>query len=404
MPSLKIKVPGSKSRETSQPEASSSRNSRKHRVSRNDEDRTGTHLRPGASERMSQPPDAENLFEDDVDVVGTGTEGAGTRSPSPGPSRAVKDPARKRHKKKTAVVYSDDEDDEYTNMDAKGRGARDNRGDDFTADSPPQRKRRGTVSARGRGGRGARDKDRGNGAGEVVMKDERKASVPAADAGKAGAGTKRRRETLSEAGGVAAAEAEAPGSAGPAQPAPVAAVPAAPQDDQPPPAKMRKLPTIKKNKSLVAPGAAASGPAPPSGAAAKPGGAGGTPSGAPLHVSLPRKPVAPVPKTADVDLFSPDIYASLFKGGASTPRAGINPRQVLRLVREEERRKELMKMRDEARAARMAELQKNSFDMLAGQEKVARFEAKLRARNSPALFPNHLGSAIKYIVAKKSAG
>lgn len=84
-------------------------------------------------------------------------------------------------------------------------------------------------------------------------------------------------------------------------------------------------------------------------------------------------------------------------------------------------------MRDEARAARLAELevslsistvfpmfsipeghndsynkqpnlQRNTFDLLAGQEKVARFESQLKERNSPALYPNHLASAIKYLV------
>jgi len=55
-----------------------------------------------------------------------------------------------------------------------------------------------------------------------------------------------------------------------------------------------------------------------------------------------------------------------------------------------------MKMRDEARAARLAELDRAPFDLLAGQEKVARFEAKLKARNSTALYPHHLAAVFKH--------
>ena len=48
--------------------------------------------------------------------------------------------------------------------------------------------------------------------------------------------------------------------------------------------------------------------------------------------------------------------------------------------------------------------QKNAFSLLGPQEKVARFEAKLRTRNSPAIFPNHLGSALKLIWQSRQAG
>ena len=40
------------------------------------------------------------------------------------------------------------------------------------------------------------------------------------------------------------------------------------------------------------------------------------------------KPVGPLKRTNDIDLSSPDIYNSLFKGGASAPRAGVNSRFV----------------------------------------------------------------------------
>lgn len=40
--------------------------------------------------------------------------------------------------------------------------------------------------------------------------------------------------------------------------------------------------------------------------------------------------------------------------------------------------------------------QKSNFNLLAAQEKVSQFEGQLRARNSPALYPNHLGSAMRF--------
>ena len=74
-------------------------------------------------------------------------------------------------------------------------------------------------------------------------------------------------------------------------------------------------------------------------------------------------------------------------------------------LKEEERKKELLKMRDEARAQRMAYLQKHAFkDLARGQERIALFEDELRARNSPALYPNHLGSAIKFYWLKAKEG
>ena len=81
-----------------------------------------------------------------------------------------------------------------------------------------------------------------------------------------------------------------------------------------------------------------------------------------------------------------------------------------------------MKMRDDARAARMAYLEvwscvistlsatdtrfykKNAFDLTRGQERIASFEEELRARNSPALYPNHLGSAIKFYYMRQPTG
>jgi len=172
------------------------------------------------------------------------------------------------------------------------------------------------------------------------------------------------------------------------------------QNSRPPPQK-KKLPTIKKNKpplgasSTTAAAQLASKAVPQNSVPVEAKPAVGSSLSPAFGVNLPKKPrTVPTIETADVDLSSPDVYASLFKTSvASTPRAGVNTK-----VKEEERRKELHKMRDEARAARLAELEKNTFDLLAGQEKVACFESQLKERNSPALYPNHLASAIKYLV------
>ena len=40
-------------------------------------------------------------------------------------------------------------------------------------------------------------------------------------------------------------------------------------------------------------------------------------------------------------------------------------------------------------------LQRTSFDLLAGHDKIARFETQLKQRNSTALYPHHLASYLK---------
>ena len=84
--------------------------------------------------------------------------------------------------------------------------------------------------------------------------------------------------------------------------------------------------------------------------------------------------------------------------------------------KEEERKKELHRMRDQERSRRMAELdaslspslmltyvadrrhsfQRSTFDLLAAQDKIGHFEAQLRERNSIALYPQHLGLYFKH--------
>ncbi|KAL5529023.1 hypothetical protein ACEPAG_4997 [Sanghuangporus baumii] len=360
-----------------------------------------------SSMSQSNAPDPDKLFEVDenVDVINRSPQNdmmdidIPDRAPTPVPGPFSR---RRSFKKKVTAIYSD-EDDDYVDA---GRKQEDKDDEDFVVeDSPPVRK--SATGRKGAKGRGKGAKEKGGGFGEIMIKDERKlpasAGAPSGTAGDAKAGTKRRRETVSEANAPPDTQ---PGPTGvPAQSSSTAPAQASqPKDGASsvlPPFKIRKLPPIKKNKNLagVTSTTPSSGVSTPSVSAPAPAASINTtnPSDLPLHTSLPRKP--PAPKTSDVDLTSPDIYNSLFKTGAPTARAGSDSR-----VKELARRRELMKMRDEARAVRMANLQKKTFNLLGPQDKVARFEAKLRARNSPAVYPNHLGSALKLIAHDRNNG
>ena len=134
-----------------------------------------------------------------------------------------------------------------------------------------------------------------------------------------------------------------------------------------PPPKKRKLPPIKKNKPHPGTSATSStaGPRP----TPKPLPNGGSAlDGLALPVAGARKPAATA-NNADFDLRDKSVYASLFmkvsdlrlllsctpfiespQPGGATPNSGLSRKE-----KEEERRKELSKMREEARAKRAAE-------------------------------------------------
>ncbi|KAG6894230.1 hypothetical protein C0993_012011, partial [Termitomyces sp. T159_Od127] len=103
---------------------------------------------------------------------------------------------------------------------------------------------------------------------------------------------------------------------------------------------------------------------------------------------------------ADFDLRDESVYKALFnqvwwfsvsvaesltcdKSGGSTPRSGL-----ARQKKDEERRKELNKMRDEARAKKLSDMSP-SFNLQAQYEKIKRFEETLGRR---CLFPNVLAA------------
>lgn len=162
----------------------------------------------------------------------------------------------------------------------------------------------------------------------------------------------------------------------------------------PPELKKRKLPTIKKNKpsapaatSAQSQSAAAPSKPPPS-----------TDDVTKIGAPHPQRKAAGLMGAADFDLRDKSVYAELFKGaGGSTPRSGLNRRE-----KEEERRKELNKMRDEAKAKR-AEEAKHHFDLQSQADKIAGFEQKLRANNCMALHPNFLAAKFREEYDKERA-
>ncbi|KAG5728024.1 hypothetical protein E4T56_gene19419 [Termitomyces sp. T112] len=159
--------------------------------------------------------------------------------------------------------------------------------------------------------------------------------------------------------------------------------PSPPKETVAPPAKRRKYPTIKKNK-----GAGATTDAVPSSK---------TSSNVAIKSAPPKAPDLPKPTLAgsrvppmmvgkaELDLRDESVYKAIFnQSGGNTPRSGL-----ARQRKEEERRKELDKMRDEAREKRLSEMIP-SFDLQTQYEKIKRFEETLGRRS---LFPNVLAAA-----------
>ena len=142
--------------------------------------------------------------------------------------------------------------------------------------------------------------------------------------------------------------------------------PSPPRETTPPPiAKKRKLPTIRKNRTAGAPGTSTPSTVVPPNKAAP---VAGLPKQSLLEGAKPAA-VRKTPATAgnaDFDLRNESVYRELFKPvslrvgqhyhafiyqcqtGGSTPRSGLSRRE-----KDEERRKELNKLRDEAKAKRL---------------------------------------------------
>lgn len=309
--------------------------------------------------------------------------------------------SRKRIKKKSAVYSDEDADiDDDFEFEVEMRKQMEDKDvdDDFMPASPPPPTKRvaGKKAAATSAGKKGKPKRGGSKGADLViaMKDERKITtstsatsvteaVVISGSSSTLAGTKKRRDTTDVVHQQPAAD-----SAGESQKTVVDSV-TSPDEPKPAPVK-KKLPPIKKNKSLAstAPSSGPSTPSGPSSLAAK----AIVNSAARKTANATGRP--PTTQAADVNLSDSNVYNMLFKAsGSSTPRVGVNVR--------EERRKELDRMRDQAREQRMADLKKSTFDLLASQEKVSGFEIQMRSRNSPALYPAHMGTVFKILMQEK---
>lgn len=144
--------------------------------------------------------------------------------------------------------------------------------------------------------------------------------------------------------------------------------------------KRTRLPTIKKNKAptLTAP----STPSTPAIASKLDSTIPALKVGEPKQATTRKAAIA----ATDLDLANQSVYNELFRGGNTTGGGGSNRR-----TKEEERRKELHKMREDARSKRALEATV-AFDLQAQHEKISRFEDKLKAAHSSALYPNFLAA------------
>ncbi|KIY70921.1 hypothetical protein CYLTODRAFT_419319, partial [Cylindrobasidium torrendii FP15055 ss-10] len=120
--------------------------------------------------------------------------------------------------------------------------------------------------------------------------------------------------------------------------------------------------------------------------------AGGTPVPVPSNFSSGSTPVPQrahmknVPRTGDLDLNNGDVYKSLFTNKKDTPKSGI--------IQVNEKKAEIEKLREQARAQRLAQ-STVFFNMQAETEKVMAHEESFKNRRSQVLFPNLLGSKFK---------
>ncbi|KAJ7632618.1 hypothetical protein FB45DRAFT_509878 [Roridomyces roridus] len=296
--------------------------------------------------------------------------------PSPGPGVASKSrlsktrPSAKSSQKRSKMVESDPESEEFDPVDddSELEPPMEEDDDDEYMSEPKNPTKRG-AGMKGKGGGKGKNKVETK---EIMARDERKRPAESVDAAAPAAKRARTRppgktadELIIDIVGDGSSAADTP----------------TPKDESAPTPKKSKLPPIKKNK------AATSGPSTGTGAS-------NPPKPAPPRTEEESKlPVIPVTRkqtiqsSVDVDLSNPAMYAQLFKpGGGNTP-SGRHPK-------EDERRKELNRMRDEARAKRSSEAAA-AFDLQGQMDKISRFEERLRLSKSYSVYPNYLGGALK---------
>ncbi|OCH93372.1 hypothetical protein OBBRIDRAFT_824088 [Obba rivulosa] len=290
-------------------------------------------------------------------------------------------------RKKRTVLFSEDEDNEF--IDAGASGILDPDDDDFAPEPSVSRKNsvsgrgRGTKTAVARGGRGKPKKEEK----EISMKDERKLSVASGSReGSAGSGTVFKRSRTQDDESIT--DSQTTDIVVDADDTSAFEPPAKAKESTPPPPKKRKLPPIKKNKL---PTAGSSASTPGSVTAKLAAAAAGKGESTPINLPPATNARKQLDANVEIDLRDSSVYQELFlkKAGGNTPNSGLNRKE-----KAEERRKELNKLREDARAKRVEEARR-SFDLQAANEKISRFEEKLRRRNSMARFPNILGAVFK---------
>ncbi|KIM65256.1 hypothetical protein SCLCIDRAFT_537052 [Scleroderma citrinum Foug A] len=276
---------------------------------------------------------------------------------------------RKAAKKQKRRVVSSDEEDEDEDI--------------LEADSTAKRRASVTKGKLAASSRTKAKSTKSKGEKEIFIKDERKLPAPTASTSRASSIAAQTHSSDLTANDEAVSTTTTQTLADPATVRP--ATDKGPTD--PPVPKRRKLPTIKKNKLQGTAGTTATSSAPST--------AGKPPPLSPSTDDLVKPPVPAIQQrktalsgTQDLDLSNHQVYASLFKGGGNTPRSGLNRRE-----REEERRKELDRLRDEARAKRAEDA--HTFDLQAQADKIARFERRLRAEGSSVLHPNFLAAKFR---------
>ncbi|KZT70119.1 hypothetical protein DAEQUDRAFT_764869 [Daedalea quercina L-15889] len=403
---LKIKIP---KQPTQGPESSQSIKPSKRRVYSEEEDdyprdatdepvtrprpkRARTYESRGTDEAI--PDEGEDEVEVNVDTLDdravnplrTAASGGHSSSTSPAPTKSSRRSGKSERRGSTAsssrqkrkmrqVVWTDDEDED---ADPLGLTAMDPDDDEFEPEPAVSKRSAGKTKATKANPKLSRTKAKVE-EKEIVIRDERKLLPSESPVPKDKPSTSRlplKRAPSSDeipGGNSATAALDVPEDTA-----------ANTEEAEPPPPKKRKLPPIKKNKTSTVP----STPAVAKPATNAPKVDTPTPSkdpNGPVGVAA-RKPAASM-GAADFDLRDANVYAQLFnKPVKQQPDSGLNRRQ-----REEERRRQLNNMRDEARAKR-AEEAKQTFDLQAAHEKILRFEEKLRAHNSIALYPNVLGA------------
>ncbi|KAG9318481.1 hypothetical protein JVU11DRAFT_572 [Chiua virens] len=266
-------------------------------------------------------------------------------------------------KKKSKAVSSDGESDSHFERDSVEDDLNDSAlplddpsDDDFEVDAPKRdasKAKPGVTKGKSKPGqsRGAKEKEKDR---DILMKDERKLTVP---------------PTTTSRASSAAAQSQPSDLFSNEDLAPSSAV------DAPPDALQSANDSLTR-LDVSTPAAATQKPPPP-------------PVQELPKASLPASEQRKQALTGvrDIDLGNSKIYAELFKStGGNTPRSGLK--------NAEERRRELDKMRDEARAKR-AEEAKFTFDLQAQADKIAHFEQRLRAENSTVVHPNFLAAKFR---------